>query len=291
LNTILQGLEDFKAFNLTVLLPPYINLVGVVIALYFLKTGVVGAMLAYISGQLTGLLLVLILLRRKKSSAALAENRFSFFGYARRALAYGWKAHLSNILSFVNYRADIFLVNFFLTPAATGIYVVAVYIAERLWMLSQAASTVLLPRLSAMHQNPKARLALTNKGALTVAGLTAFASIVMSIGLYWLIAPVFGDEYTGALAAFFWLLPGIIAGAGARVQSNCIAASGRPEWNMYVAVGIVSINVMGNILLIPRYGIVGAACATSLAYCFNAAIKFFLVKVASVDNPELPPLQ
>jgi len=42
LNTILQGLEDFKALNLTVLLPPYVNLVGVMIALHVLTFGVEG---------------------------------------------------------------------------------------------------------------------------------------------------------------------------------------------------------------------------------------------------------
>ncbi|WP_269851929.1 oligosaccharide flippase family protein [Methanosarcina horonobensis] len=51
--------------------------------------------------------------------------------YTKECLGYGWKAHLSNILAFVNYRADLFLVNFFLTPAATGIYLIAVQIAEK----------------------------------------------------------------------------------------------------------------------------------------------------------------
>jgi len=276
LNTILQGLEDFKAFNLTVLLPPYVNLVGVVIALYGLTLGVEGAMVAYITGQLVGLLIVFSLLSRSKVTLEQVNQSISLSAYARKTLSYGWKAHLSNIMAFVNYRADIFLVNFFLTPAATGIYVIAVQIAEKLWMLSQAASTVLLPRLSAMHQNPEARMALTNKGFLVVSSITGLASIGVAIALYWLISPVFGEEYVEALPAFLWLLPGIIAGAGSRIYANCIAAAGKPEWNMYSSIGVVTINVIGNILLVPKYGIVGAAWATSLAYVLNAVVKFWL---------------
>jgi O-antigen/teichoic acid export membrane protein len=282
LNTILQGLEDFKAFNLTVLLPPYVNLVGVVIALYVLTVGVEGAMVAYITGQLVGLLVVFSLLSRSKVTGEQSDLSVPLSIYARRILSYGWKAHLSNILAFVNYRADIFLVNFFLTPTATGIYVIAVQIAEKLWMLSQAASTVLLPRLSAMHQNPKARLALTNKGFLVVSSITASASIGVAIAFYWLISPVFGEEYVEALPAFLWLLPGIIAGAGSRIYANCIAAAGKPEWNMYSSIGVVTINVIGNILLVPEYGIVGAAWATSVAYCFNAVVKAWLVRKSSL---------
>ena len=282
LNTILQGLEDFKAFNLTVLLPPYVNLAGVIIALHVLQFGIAGAMVAYITGQMVGLLAVFRLLSRKKSTQARPEQSNSLSAYARRTLSYGWKAHLSNILAFVNYRADIFLVNFFLTPVATGVYVIAVQIAEKLWMLSSAVSTVLLPRLSAMHQNPKARLALTNKGFLMVTGITLVASVGVAFALYWLIKPVFGKEYLEALPAFLWLLPGIVAGAGSRIYANCIAASGKPEWNLYSSIAVVTINVIGNIVLVPKYGIVGAAWATSVAYCFNAVCKFLLVRWLTV---------
>nr|WP_301898537.1 flippase [Pseudidiomarina sp. 1ASP75-14] len=278
-NTILQGLENFKAFNLTVLIPPYVNLFGVIITIYLLDFGVVGAMVAYIAGQLAGLTLVLTLLRN--DSSKFDNQRFeklSLGSYSRKTLSYGWKAHLSNILSFVNYRADIFLVNLFLTPTSTGLYVIAVQIAEKLWMLSQAASTVLLPRLSAMHKAPEARLALTNRGFWFVAGVTTMVGIMAAGALYWLISPLFGHEFQESWPVFIWLLPGIIAGAGERIQSNCIAAAGKPEWNMYAALVVVSINIVGNLALIPDYGMIGAASATSLAYAISAALKFWLIR-------------
>jgi O-antigen/teichoic acid export membrane protein len=277
-NTILQGLEDFKAYNASILAPPYVNLAGVVVALYLLESGVAGAMVAYIVGQLAALCLVTAFLRRHLADSGPDDGEHSLRSYSRSTLGYGWKAHLSNILAFVNYRSDIFLVNLFLSPVATGIYVIAVQIAERLWILSQAASTVLLPRLSAMRDEPLARLRLTNRGFLAVALVSAVASACAALALYWFIGPLFGDEYKAALPAFLWLLPGIVAGAGARVQSNCIAASGRPEWNLYSALAVVAINIVCNILLIPGYGILGAAWATSLAYTFNAGLKSWLVR-------------
>lgn len=279
LNTILQGLEDFRAFNLTVLLPPYINLFGVVIALYVFSFGVAGAVIAYFIGQLIGLLVTVWLLLHKKVTQKQVDHSYpKKLSYQSRVLGYGWKAHLSNIMAFVNYRADIFLVNFFLTPVATGIYVIAVQFAERLWILSQAASTVLLPRMSAMHTEPEARLALTHKGFIVVSALTALASFVLVGTLSWLIGPLFGEEYVEALPAFFWLLPGIIAGAGSRIYSNCIAAAGKPQWNLYSSIGVVSLNLIGNIFLVPRYGIVGAAWATSIAYSVNACLKSIMVR-------------
>jgi len=278
LNTVLQGLEDFSAFNLTVLIPPYVNLIGVVIAFYLFGLGVAGALVAYIISQLFGFLVVLLLLRHKNVVGKFWAADEARASYIRAVLGYGWKAHLSNVITFVNYRSDIFLVNFFLTPVATGIYVIAVQISEKLWMLSQAFSTVMLPRLSAMHKTPEARTALTNKGFLIVSTITALASIGLALALWWLIAPVFGEEYLEALPAFLWLLPGVIAWAGSRIYANCIAAAGRPIWNLYVSLCVVMINIVGNVLLIPKHGIVGAAWATSVAYCFDALAKAVLVR-------------
>lgn len=45
---------------------------------------------------------------------------------------------------------------------------------------------------------------------------------------------------------------------------------------MYTAIGVASLNVVLNILLVPSLGIVGAALATSLAYTFNAVVKVIL---------------
>lgn len=278
LNTILQGLEDFKAFNATVLIPPFITLAGVIIALYVLDAGAVGAVTAYLTGQVTGVAIVAVFLNKDLTGVNTEPQPVSSRSYHVRTISYGWKAHLSNILAFVNYRADIFLVNFFLSPAATGLYVIAVQIAEKLWILSKAASIVLLPRLSSMHTNPKARLELTRKGFWAVSLVTGLGSGLAAVAVFWLISPIFGDDYTDAIPAFLWLLPGIIAGAGARVLSNCIAAAGKPQWNMQVAVGVVALNVTGNLILIPAYGLIGAACATSLAYIANAIIKQFLIR-------------
>lgn len=278
MSAILQGLEHFKALNISVILPPYVNLACVIIMVYGLQIGVIGTMVAYIVGQLVGLLATFWYLKQKKINSSFRQPTPLKAGYARRILGYGWKAHLSNVLAFVNYRADIFLVNFFLTPVSTGIYVIAVQIAETLWLFSQAVSTVLLPRLSAMHCDPETRLALTQKAVLIVFALTAVASIVLVIGLERLVVPIFGEQYIGILLAFLWLLPGVIAGAGARVYSNCIAAAGKPEWNMYSALFVVIVNIIGNILLVPEYGIAGAAGATSLAYCLNAFVKLLLIR-------------
>lgn len=281
LSAVLQGLEDFRSFNASVLLPPFITFLGTFAALYVFQSGIYGALIAFIFGQLVALIAISLFLNKHLKGCdakSQGESELSELGYNNRVLGFGWKAYLSNIITFINYRADILLVNFFLTPAATGIYVIAVQLSEKLWMPSQAVSTVLFPRLSAMKNLQRERLSLTNKGFGVVVVITFFTSMAAAVVLYWFIKPIFGEVYIEVLPVFLWLIPGVVLWAGARVQANCISAAGKPEWNMYVSLCVLSINVAGNIILIPKYGVVGAAWATSSAYAFDALAKYVLVR-------------
>jgi len=280
--TILQALEEFRAFNAVVLIPPFVTLGMVIATLYILDMGVYAGVVAYILGQLSGLVAVFLLIqktqRRATEGVRLFEAPLIDSGYSRNILRYGWKAHLSNIVTFINYRSDIFLVNFFLSPAIGGIYVIAVQLAEKLWIPSQALSTVLLPRMGALSDDPQTRLNIAQKGFLLITLVTGSLGAVSALALYWLIGLVFGDAYKDAFLPFSWLLPGIVLWAGARIQANYLAALGKPEWNTYVAIAVLIINISGNIILIPIYGAIGAAIATSIAYGVDATAKFLLMK-------------
>jgi O-antigen/teichoic acid export membrane protein len=194
----------------------------------------------------------------------------------KKTLGYGWKAHLSNILAYVNYKADVFLVNLFIGPAAVGVYVIAVAMAEKLWLMSQAVSTVLLPRLSQLTDDEHTRKTLTPLIARWVLLATLLAALILAFVAHWLIVMIFGAEYSGAVLPLWILLPGIVCSSASRVLSNDIAARGRPQWNMYTAVVVVTVNVIGNILLIPDFGLLGAATATTIAFSLNLVMKLWV---------------
>lgn len=273
---VLQAKEDFVSFNTAVMVGPLVTLLSTTIALLVLNMDGRAAVASYVVGQVIALLAVWHFIRKIENQSPCQAQ--SALLQTRKLLGYGWKAHLSNIMAFVNYRADIFLVNFLIGPVATGVYVIAVQFAEKLWMLSRAASTVLLPRLSSMSDQPDLRYRLTVRASWVVSLITLIAACFLAVMLSILLEPVFGKEFNDAMMPFMCLMPGIIAGAGSRIQANCIAAAGKPEWNFYVAIIIVSINIAGNLVLIPIYGLSGAAVATTIAYVINSVLKFLLVK-------------
>jgi O-antigen/teichoic acid export membrane protein len=278
---LLQAKQDFRRYNLALLAGPVATLPFMILFLWVLDMGVTGALAAVVIGHGTALF---VTWRAVGHHVGDAGSRRDLSGFIRSAVSYGWKVHLSNILTFLNYRADIFLVMYFLGAAPTGIYVIAVQLSEKLWILSHAVSTVLFPRLAELRQDEEQRKALTSLIARMVLFATGGATLLLALIAGPLIAVLFGPAYSGARAALLWLLPGIVLLSLSRVLAADIAARGRPEINMYTAIVTVVVNIASNIVLLPILGIVGAAMATTLSYSLSTIAKVYFYARLSGDS-------
>ena len=270
LQVIFQGKEQFEKFNIVVIL----NQVGLLffssLFLLALNLDLFGALLAFVLTQVLMLFLVFYYLQSEYNLKFTSGNLS--LDYFKGSVLYGIKVHLSNILAFVNYRIDLFIIAYFLNDAAVGLYSVAVSIAERIWIVSQSVSSVLFARVSNLSSDVERAqfTALVSRNVL-------FLSILGGGGLFllgkWIIYLLFGAAYAGSIAPFLWLIPGIVLGSMSRIISNYFAGIGKPEINTYVAIFLTILNIGLNIILVPKYGVVGAAVATSITYSTNMVIK------------------
>jgi len=272
LQNILLGAQRFKEYNFISILQGASFLAFIVIALWVLKIGVVGALLAGIAEWFLVDVILFLWTKRVAGGISLKFNPV----YLKKALTYGVKAYLGNALQFLNYRLDMFLVNGFLNPAAVGFYSIGVGIAEKLWMVSQAASTVLFPRVAG-ETDEQRRKEFTPLIARTVLWVTAFGALVLALLSRWIILLLYSATFLPAVGALQALLVGIIALSAGRVLSNDIAGRGRPMLNTYVAMLTLVANVSLNLVWIPKYGITGAAWASTISYTasFLSALFFY----------------
>ncbi|WP_281974574.1 oligosaccharide flippase family protein [Halobacillus litoralis] len=278
---IFQGLQDFKPYNAILVLGKLSNLVVVLFLLIVFELSLKGAVIGFIIGEITSVLIAKFILY-KNYSLSLRSGSLSK-QYSKDVLIFGIKTHVSNVLAFINYRADIMIISYFLNPASIGLYSVAVNVVERLWVVSQAISTVLFPKISSL-ESFKERNQLTS----AITRVLLLFSILIGLTLYfsasWLTNILFGNEYASATKVFQLLIPGVVLGSVSKIIANDIAGRGRPELNMYVSFIIVGINIILNIILIPLYGISGAAVATTTSYSVNFIIKIFIFSYISKQN-------
>ena len=275
--SILQGYQDFRRFNYLTVIVQLTTFLLSAFLIFGFHLGVTAVITAFLLGQVLSLLITVLMLRPYLKKVPSAEAHVSWWAYGRKAVGYGWKQHLSAIIAFVNYRIDFFFVNLFLGPALAGTYYISIQLGESMWMISKVVSTVLLPRLAELHHEEQTRLQLTPLITRLVFSFTALAALVVG-ALAVPIVSLWGKDAAPAAAALVWLLPGIVMGAATRIIAYDFSARGKPEYNSYLAIVVVVINVAANVLLIPRVGIIGGAISTTIAYTANTIATVYLYR-------------
>ena len=85
---------------------------------------------------------------------------------------------------------------------------------------------------------------------------------------------LFGSEFDNGLALKI-LTVGIMIQAFFGLGSSSLTMSGFSNLNLLNVLVALAVNIIMNIILIPQYGIVGAALATSIALLIISCLRFF----------------
>ena len=192
--------------------------------------------------------------------------------FAKESFKFGLKGHLSNVLSFFNYRIDMFIIAYFMDDVAVGVYSVAVLLAERIWLISQSVSSVLFARVANLS-NDDVRNRFTSIASRNTLFITLVGGLFLAVISKWFIELFFGMEFVDSVQPFLYMIPGVVIFSMSKVLANDFIGRGYPEINTYIAFVTALTNFGLNIWLIPIYGLKGAAIATSSSYILDALIK------------------
>ena len=187
---------------------------------------------------------------------------------AQSTLRYGIKIMLSNLLTFLNYRVDVFLVGLFLTQQWVGQYYVALIVSEKLLYLTQSTSTVFFPAASHSREQQQKTPLINRINFFVVLGGALLTALVARR----LIPLLFSNAYQDAINALLLLLPGVAALTIPKVLAADFSARGKPEIPLYIGAVNFLVNLGLNLILIPRWGIEGAAVSSTLGYIIAAAL-------------------
>jgi O-antigen/teichoic acid export membrane protein len=196
--------------------------------------------------------------------------------FLKKAFIYGAKSQIGLILSQVNRRLDIFIINLFLNPGHVGYYTIAVVVAEFPWYISQAAATALFPEASGMkREDAYVFAAFVCRNVLFI---VVCLGIVLSLAGKVLITTVFGSDFIVSVMPFQLLLLGIVALSINKVLCAGFSGTGKPEYGTYTAAIAATTTVTLDLLLIPLLGINGAAIASTGAYLAAATTSVILFR-------------
>ena len=253
---------------------------GLVAAVIFLVgPDLVGIALAYTFGAIFTTALLYMLLQRKYSS--LLERRGSITkSLAKKLLTFGLPLILVGVSGKVIGYMNTLTITAFRPLADVGFYQVAHPTAHLLLYVGTALSTPLLPMVAELWAK-KGRETLRS----TLHFLAKFTLIfVIPIALILLAFPeivirlLFGGGYLGAATALQILSVGMVFMAGASILGAILIGTGHPTLQLKAIGAAAVFNFLANLLLVPPYGVEGAAIATSASFLIALVLSIYYVR-------------
>jgi len=198
---------------------------------------------------------------------------------AKELIKYSWPLMISSFLINIHLKIDQLMIEHYLGMENVGLYSVAVKLAESWYFVPLIIVSTLMPYFVKLREN-------NNK-------LYHYRLVQLYFGMFWLgvsvalltqligedaIVLLFGEEYRNSFAALalnIWA--GIFVAQSAAKGIWDISENLQLYRIVSNSVAIV-INVLGNIIMIPLYGIMGAAIATLITRVFNNWITPMFIK-------------
>ena len=163
---------------------------------------------------------------------------------------------------------DTFFLGYFASTGVVGDYNVVYPLAQLLTVVLSAFGFVVMPTISSLDADDAlAEMRRTYQLAakwIFLATLPVF--LVLALFPRMSIRVTFGAEYDGGALALAILAIGFFSHAVVGPNGNTLTSIGRTRLIMYDNLAVGATNVVLNVLLIPTYGIAGAAIATAVSY-------------------------
>lgn len=168
------------------------------------------------------------------------------------------------LAQYLNLRLDVFLVAGMMDLRSVGLYSVALVFGELIWLFTSALSTAVSEHQGAGSDTLV--LDVTLRAARMGMLASSLGGAIVGALAFLLIPQFYGPEFAGA-SAVVW--PLMVAGVGMTLWRSIAPVMIRyasPSLPSAVASAGLAINIAGNVILIPRFGIIGAGIASAVSY-------------------------
>jgi O-antigen/teichoic acid export membrane protein len=224
------------------------------------------------------------------AALALALGRFAEHGYAwwrakvkvqgraklKPMLAFGVKAIPGSLTDLANNRLDQLFIIPFLGFKALGFYAVAVTVNFIPFQIGTAlsSSTYGQVRVEAQRGQHGVTSQLIRRGFVT----TGAAAIAVAIATPTILPLLYGQRFDPSVGPTLILLPGTIAWSLTLIATQIGNGINKPQYGSIAQIAGVVVTITGLIIMVPRYGVAGAAIVSTITYVTRLVILLTLLR-------------
>lgn len=276
LSRILIGDSYFSKLNLLTLLQGLLSPVLIFFFVGVLSLKLKGAALNifFVNAVLCVYLLKICLDKYKP------DYRFNAV-FLRECVVYGFKGWFGDMAGRANVRLDQIILGLTSSASFLGIYSVAVFLVELIWLVPDSVGPILFNKITAA-ENDEEKIKITYKANRILLFISFILAVPLFIGVVYFILPYgYGDKFIDARVPFSVLLPGSLLFITHKVITKILSGSGHIAASSKGMIYGSLFSIILYIILIPKYGLIGAAIASSLGYfavsvsCLIQYCKYF----------------
>jgi len=259
-----------------------LNLILNIVLVYFLKLAVPGIIVAQLASSIVLLLLLFSLMKNNYVFRIDKEILITVVKFSLPLV-------LANLLTAGNNVADRFLLNIFMGRESVGLYSFAYRIAIVLNIFIISFSTAWNPHSLNLYHSEDFKFTRAEVFGKTLNKLIAVSCILLLVvsffARYLFDINLFGQSFfnpvykTGIVIIPIVMIGYIFNGVSA-FYSLYPSVSGKSYHILISDLIAFSLNLMLNIILIPKIGLIGAAIATLFGYLFGSTYLFFVSRKA-----------
>lgn len=204
-------------------------------------------------------------------------------GLARSIVSFGFLGQVGGLVNLLNLRLDFLILGHLAGPVPLGIYAVASKFAELVKLPALAVTWVSYPQMARLGPDGSAKL--VRRQLPWLIGLGIAGAVVLALAAGPLLPALYGQEFVKSVVPAAIIAVGLVASPAGGLASGYLLGTRRPGTNSVLqAVGLLA--TLGlDVLLIPDFGVIGAAVASAIAYLVTDLSTLLVVRHLTARVP------
>lgn len=263
LNDAFEGLHRLKYAFLITFLEHFSRFVFVVLFLLFMNKGLIFVIhsfnLSLAISSIIGLFLLYHVFYKKLPD----QNK----NYIREIAKYSTPLFLVNINAMLTTETDTIMLGMLSTTHEVGIYSVAKQIISKLPHIAFAISMGTMPVFAQLNKNNYLKMKNLFFKLLKInTFIFGFLGVFLLSTSWFFIPLIFGKEYEASIIPTMILIPYLLLFSYSKFVAAFLDYQGLAQKRVVNIAFSILLNILLNYLLIPKYGAVGSAIATSTSF-------------------------
>ncbi len=196
---------------------------------------------------------------------------------SRQILHFGFISFTANLLHLGNKRFSFYLVTGFAGLSSLGVYNAGLQLTEGIRIIGQSISLVQYSVISNSRNETYAIKISIQLMKISVI-LTFLALLVLLLIPTEVYGLIFSRDFIKIKEVIIALFPGVLSLSANTVFSHYFSGKGHPEVNLRSNIAGFVVTLIFLFLLIPKYGITGAAITASLSYFTSVVYQYIVFK-------------